>query len=208
MQEQNNLKQIALAMHNFHNAHKAFPMGVAYRDPEERRPLLSWRVALLPYVEERALFERFKLDERWDGPNNIKLLSSVPRVYQRPGQTPSGDGLTHYLAMAGPGTVFDEEFNGARTLPGSPLRLGLRITDIRDGTSNTVMVVTAAQGVPWTKPDDFDVSAGPIGPRLDTRFGGTNVAFADGSVRLLKERGEAQWQALMSAAGGEAVDRE
>ncbi len=205
MQEQNNLKQITIALHAYHDTNGRLPLGAAYRDPKTGKALLSWRVAILPFVEEQNLFTQFKLDEPWDGPNNSRLLARVPRAYQRPGETPSADGLTHYLAVTGRGTAFDEAFKGALTAPGSTRRLGLRFADFTDGLSNTLMVVTAAQGVPWTKPDDFDIDAGPIGGRLDTRYGGTNVAMGDGFTRLMTARGEGQWRAMMTAAGGEPV---
>ncbi len=175
----NNLKLIALAMHNYHSARKAFP--TAYSRDKEGRPLLSWRVHLLPFLEQQSLYDQFHLDEPWDSPHNQALIARIPAVYVCPGanRTLGKSGKTVYLAPRGKATIF----------PGGKAE-GVKIADVTDGTANTVLVFEAddPRAVVWTKPDDWEV-----GPELKTdglfghHPGGTNAAFADGSVHFLKQ---------------------
>jgi hypothetical protein len=170
MQSQNNLKQMSLAMLNYHDAQNHFP-AAAICD-RNGKPLLSWRVALLPYLEQQPLYTQFKLDEPWDGPNNIKLLGQMPKVYNCPSaQTPANE--TVYQVFVGNGAIFETT-------------RGLRIPDITDGLSNTLLIVEANQSVPWTKPDDLPYNPnGPL-PRLGGHSpNGFNAAAADGSTRFI-----------------------
>src|SRR5262245_6222164 len=73
-----NLQQVALAFHNYHDIHGVLPTNQFSKD---NKPLLSWRVQILPFVEQEALYKQFKLDEPWDSPNNKKLIDVVPRLY-------------------------------------------------------------------------------------------------------------------------------
>ncbi|MBN2025067.1 MAG: DUF1559 domain-containing protein [Pirellulales bacterium] len=173
MQAMNNLRQIGIAMHNYHEAKKTFPPA-AVRDASGK-PLLSWRVLILPYVDESGLFEQFHLDEPWDSPHNIKLLEKMPAAYRSPASKLAKPGYTNYLVPVGPGTVFE----GAE---------GTKIQDITDGTSNTIMLVEAsdAAAVPWTKPDDWPFD--PANPAKDLAGlyrGFVNVLFCDASARAL-----------------------
>jgi hypothetical protein len=177
-QSQNNLKQMALAMLNYNDTYQRLP-SVGVGDPNKplaaQKPLLSWRVALLPFMEEIPLYQQFKLDEPWDSPNNIKLLGQMPKVYKLPGDDKTPPDRTHYQVFAGNGAAFEKT-------------RGLRIPhDFPDGLSNTILVVEAAQAVPWTKPDDIPFNPGkPIAPLLSTYFrSGCNVVLADGAVRVL-----------------------
>ena len=173
----NNLKQIGLAMHNYHARHKTFPP--AYTVDKAGKPLLSWRVLILPYLEQDALYKEFHLDEPWDSEHNRTLIDRMPPTYRCPGgSSKRADlGKTTYLTPRGKATIF----------PGSE---GIKIQKITDGTSNTIFVVDAGddRAVTWTKPDDWDVD-----PKLDLKGifghhpGGTPFSFADGSVRFIKE---------------------
>ena len=173
----NNLKQIGLAMHNYHSANNTFPP--AYSKGPDGKPLLSWRVHILPYLEQKALYDEFHKDEPWDSEHNKTLISRMPAVYTCPSgsRTPAKEGKTSYLTPRGPATVF----------PGTE---AVKLQDVTDGTSNTIFVVDAsdAAAVTWTKPDDWDIS---VELKLQSLFGhhpkGTNVGFADGSVHFLKE---------------------
>jgi hypothetical protein len=99
----NNLKLILLAFHNYHDAYGYFPADIRGKDG---KPLLSWRVAILPFIEQDALYRAFKLDEPWDSEHNLKLLAQMPNVY-RVGIEPKGATHTYYQVFTGPGTLYD-----------------------------------------------------------------------------------------------------
>jgi len=168
------LKQIGLAMHNYHNIWNSFPP--AFAADKTGRPLWSWRVALLPYLgnDGAAIYSRFRLGEPWDSPHNVKLLARMPSVYACPAEAALPPGETTYQVVVGPGTVF----------PGAT---AVKIEEIPDGTSTTILVGEAPTSVPWTKPQDlpFDMSA-PHSGFGSRHNGGFNVTFADGSVRFLR----------------------
>jgi prepilin-type processing-associated H-X9-DG protein len=191
-QSMNNLKQIALAMHNYHDAYGHFPPQAVYS--KDGKPLLSWRVLLLPFLEQDSVYRQFKLDEAWDGPHNSKLLVQMPKVYADPA-VDSKEHQTVYQGFFGPGAFFEGE-------------KGLRIADITDGTSNTVMVVEAVNLVPWSKPEDLPyLPNGPLPKLGGHRSGGFNAAFCDGSVRFLKQNiKESVLRALITRNGGEVID--
>jgi hypothetical protein len=139
----NDLKQIGLAFHQYHQDHGHLP-GSAIRSPDGR-PLLSWRVAILPYVESEELYQRFHLDEPWDSPHNFPLLSRMPKVYADSDQDPS-EGATRFQVYVGPGSAF-----------GNPR--GHTLADFASESKKTVLVVEGEQRVPWTKP--IDLAFGP-----------------------------------------------
>jgi len=191
----NNLKRIGLAMHNYHATYRQFP-AVANFD-RSKRPLLSWRVHLLPYLEQTELYRQFRLDEPWDSQHNKKLIERMPWVYDSPGRKARRPGTTTYLLPVGRAALFT----------GTGKQFAIR--DVRDGTSNTIMVVDAAEkhAVVWTKPDDLDCDRSSIAGALFGRFGDVGlVGFADGSVRRLpKTMNGRSLDALFTRAGGERV---
>jgi hypothetical protein len=171
-QSLNNMKQIGLAMHNYHDAYKTFPP--AFKADKDGKPLLSWRVLILPLLEQDILFRQFHLDEPWDSEHNKALLDKMPGVYRSPGSK-AGAGMTNYLTVRSEKTIF----SGSK---------GARIADIRDGTSNTIMLVEASdeKAVPWTKPDDFEYDENePIKGLVGLQENGFLALMADGSVRLI-----------------------
>ncbi len=191
----NNLKQIALAYHNVHAATNAFPApAIADKDG---KPLLSWRVAILPYVEQQELYNKFHMDEPWDSPHNKALIKEMPAVYLCPSRKKPEAGTTTYRVFVGDGAMFQAG-------EGTP------ITSITDGTSNTIMVVESTDAVPWTKPDDlkFDPNAKPsLYGAGSPHPGGFNAAFGDGSVRFIKNSiNLIVWKALITRASGEVIN--
>jgi prepilin-type processing-associated H-X9-DG protein len=196
MQCVNNLKQIGLAVHNYHSAFDRLPPQCS-RDAEGR-PLLSWRVHLLPFVEEQNLYNQFHLDEPWDSPHNKALVAQIPRVYLCPTEpTTPGQGTTTYQVVAGPKTLFPDPEH-------FPSRDGVRFADVTDGTSNTLLVAESKEPVPWTAPEDMS-AAGGIHPGSH-HPNGFNALFADGSVRFIKYVvSPAVIDALLTRAGGEVV---
>jgi len=194
----NNLKQIGLALHNYHNESGHFP-APAIAD-NRGKPLLSWRVAILPYLGQQDLYNKFKLDEPWDSPHNIALVKEIPTAYVCPSRPSApGEGLTTYRALSGGLSFFD---------PAGPVS----IADISDGTSNTIAVVESRDGVPWTKPDELpfdreqEVPPNPLFGAGSSHPGGFNALFGDGSVRFLKSSIPVNvLRALITRAGAEII---
>jgi hypothetical protein len=188
----NNLKQMALAIHNFEAANGFLPSAIL--DPKTRKPILSWRVAILPYVEQDQLYKQFSFEEPWDGPNNKKLLASMPKLFLLPGVKTAAP-KTHYRAFANGGAIFDYAKR-------------VTLATIADGTSNTLLVAEADEAVDWTKPDELEYDAGKPVPKLGGLFqGGFLASLADGSVRTIPATlPEKDLRALITRAGGERVD--
>ena len=189
----NNLRQIALAMHNYHDTYGKFPPR-ANLSPEGK-PLLSWRVHILPYIEQAQLYQQFKLDEPWDSEHNRKLIDKMPSTYRVPG-APATSTKTNYLMVTGKGTLY-EKYDG------------VSIAAIVDGTSNTLMAVEVSndRAVTWTKPDDYEVNfEKPLDGLIGIRVGGFQAAFIDGSVRFISQNTDpATLKALYTRGGGEAI---
>jgi hypothetical protein len=171
-QSVNNLKQLGLAMHNYHDVNRGFPPAAVYG--KDGKPLLSWRVLLLPYLDQNALYKEFHLDEPWDSAHNKKLLARMPKVFAVPTDEKAlAAHETHYQGFVGKGTIFEG-------------KKGILISDIIDGTSNTIMFVEAARAVPWTKPEDLPFDPSKPLPKLGGLFPkGFSATFCDGSVRFI-----------------------
>ncbi len=171
-QATNNLRQIAVAMHNRHDVFRKFPARANF--DADGKPLLSWRVHLLPYLDQQALYDQFRLDEPWDSEHNKKLAERVPQVYRNP-SSPSKPGHASFVVPTGKGTIFESK-------EGTP------ISKITDGTSNTILVleVNPDSEVIWTKPDDFKHDPDqPLTGLGKAHPGGFNAAIADGGVRFI-----------------------
>ncbi len=195
VKDQNNLKQIVLALHNYASAYGKLPPAAIC--DKNGKPLLSWRVAILPFIEQQNLYQQFHLDEPWDSEHNIKLAQQLPPVYRHPIDVPKpGEKqTTRYVALVG---------NGA----GWELDRGLNFaSDFPDGLSNTIFVVESTKPVVWTKPEDIEYDPKKM-PPLDFGWNGQycNVAFCDGSVRSLSKRvPEKTWHLLIQRADGQAI---
>lgn len=194
MTASNEMKQIALAMHNYHATYKKLP-DFAIRD-ENGKALLSWRVAILPFIEQQQLYQEFHLDEPWDSPHNIKLLDRMPTTYVDP-SAPVAPGHTVFQVPLGTGLMFEE--NGER-----------KFRDVLDGLSNTIMVVESSRdaAVPWTQPADleFDLD-NPLVKTGDSHQGGFHVTMADGAVVFLTNSIDlGLLKALLTRAGAEPIN--
>ena len=181
------MKQIGIALLNYTTANNGLPPA-AIVGPDGKR-LLSWRVALLPYLEQGNLHNQFHLNEAWDSPHNIQLLKSMPRPFGGDNST----GMTAIRVFVGGGAAF--EWNR---------KVGL--TEISDGTSNTALLADAASGVEWTKPDELEFNASSL-PQLGQAGQTTvNVLFADGAVkRVPKNLSPTEWKGIITRGGGELV---
>jgi hypothetical protein len=190
----NNLKQIALAVHNYIDVNNGkFPGDITGKDG---KPLLSWRVHLLPYIEADNLYKQFKLDEPWDSEHNKKLLAQMPKVFASPRVKVKEGGHTTYLGFAGPGSAFE---------PGKELQLPASFTD---GTSNTILAVESSTAYPWTRPIDLPFDPKAELPAFGKAYGNKPLcALCDGSTRILdlSKISGVTLKAAITTAGGEVL---
>lgn len=189
-----NLLTLGLAFLTYADRDGTFPAMATYSD--EGRPLLSWRVHLLPRLGEEDLYRQFHLDEPWDSDHNRSLVFQMPAVFARPGGA-GQPGHTPYLVPMGAGTALSAREETA-------------YREFKDGTSDTILVVEAdrAHEAVWTRPADFEYDdQRPSAGLVDARLGGLSVLFADGKVRFLKQDLAADTlRALFTRAGHEVVD--
>jgi hypothetical protein len=190
---------ILLALHNYDSAYGTLPP--AYIADANGTPMHSWRVLILPFIEQSALYNQYDFSEPWNGPNNIKLLNRMPNNLTCPSRFSNPTNLTSYVAVTGPGTVF----------PGAG---SVKLADVTDGLSNTLMVVEVANwNVPWTAPLDLDIRTmslrinDPKRPGISSKHpGGANAGCADGRTRWARESIlPGNLRALFTIAGGEGI---
>lgn len=211
----NHLKQLGLALHNFHDEHGQLP-GFAAGEPP-----VSWRVALLPYIDAKPVFDEYDTRQEWDSDKNVPVIVRRPYGFDCPSKrtTPKSttatketmhEWPTSYVMPAGPGTVSSRE-------------QGVRWKDITDGRASTLLVVEACGlGIVWTEPRDFDTVTQPVGINLkgtgktdspgllsSYHLGGAQVVMADGSARFVSEKIDPQLlKRLTTVAGGETIPNE
>ena len=169
------LQQIGVAAHNYADVHNQFP---AFSKSESGRPLLSWRVMLLPFLEHAALYNEFHLDEPWDSPHNKTLIGRMPDVFRSPGVKLSQPGMTTYQTVMGEDMIFEPDGGN------------VSFQDVTDGTSNTVMAIDASPEFEtiWTKPGDLMPDIAKMRKALEDRFmNGGLILLTDGSVRQLRK---------------------
>jgi hypothetical protein len=189
------LRQLALAAISYADRHETRLPAVA-NFGKEGKPLLSWRVHLLPYLGEEKLYKEFHLDEPWDSEHNKKLIEKMPEVYRGTSRKLNEAGKTVYLAPVGKNVAFTGGPTGRR-FP----------TEFSDGTANTILLVQAdeAHAVVWTKPDDLAVDPAKPHEGLGRESGSFVVVTADDSVHFLRPAisKETLWAAF--TPGGDEV---
>ena len=193
------LKRLGLAFHEYHEANGHFPApAIQGRDG---KPLLSWRVALLPHLGEKALYDAFHREEPWDSPHNLALLSRMPAVFACPEGRGATDHATGYVVIVGPKTEI-----GSINTPFEPGR-GVDIREVTDGTSQTILAAETNARVPWTKPDDPTWARDAPAPAFGSRHpGGFQALFADGATRFMRPTVEpAVLKAILTINGGEVA---
>jgi hypothetical protein len=189
------LMRIGIALHEYHSDKKSFP--AAFISDGDGKPLLSWRVEILPYLDdnEKALYQEFDLAEPWDSAKNKPLIEKIPEVFRCPASR-SPAGTTIYQTPRGASTAF----------PGAE---GVGIRKITDGTSNTIAVVEVIEelAVPWTKPVDCNLNLAMPSGNLGGHFkGGFLAEFCDGSCHFLPNMIKPEvLNALFTRASGEIV---
>jgi hypothetical protein len=188
------LRKLLLAMHDFHDKHKSLPPArVEGTRPDQTN--LSWRVHLLPFIDQQQLHSQFQLDEPWDSPTNRNLISSMPAIYKRVGSG-APEGKTTFLTV---------------DMPKSPFAggIGVSFREITDGTSNTAMIVVVNDNlaVQWTRPRDYQPPAGDPGSGLFTAPGAQSVliGFCDGAPRLVTKSDDTLLRNLFQANDGNPV---
>jgi hypothetical protein len=201
----NKLRHIGIAMHNYHDTRRSFPpgrgnpraRGVDARQQPPGQQLLSWRVHLLPFLEQQPLYDRFHLNEPWDSPHNIALLELMPDIYRSGSES---GGNTRFVVFTGERMLFPAPDSGR---PGAGLQM------CRDGTSNTLLVIHSGGGktVPWTKPEDVpylpDAPLGEVG-LVNDRFEAVLASAAPISLPGEVKRETVRY--LATPMGNEIVD--
>lgn len=197
----NNLRQISLAMQNYATARMRFPP--AYIADETGKPIHSWRVLLLPYLDQEELYKKYSFDEPWDGPNNFKLHDEILSVYQCPKASRGGHGRnSNYMLITGKGTAFD-----------GPSKISAK--DVDDGLSNTLMVVEVANSdTHWMDPVDLPIEEALArltdpaqAQQCCNHPNQVNISLMDGSTHSLEvPLSTENLKALITVDGGEFVD--
>ncbi len=163
------MQQIQWALVNYEQAHKQFPSPSANG--------LSWRVRILPYLGEQALYDEFHLDEPWDSEHNRALVKKMPKAYQPQIDKLRKAAKTKFVVSRGPDALFAEAERGPK------------LAQISDGTSNTITLVEAddEHAVVWTQPEDMEIAPRDAKRDLEVRVPGAYlVGMADGSLQFLR----------------------
>jgi hypothetical protein len=186
-----------LAFQNYHATKGQFPPAAVCG--QDGKPLYSWRVVILPFIEQDGLYNEFHLDEPWDSPHNIKLVERMPRTYALPPRiakrmgVPPGHTVIH--VFHGKGAAFEGD-------------QGLRIADFTDGLSNTILVIEAGEPVPWTKPEEIEYDPDQPLPYLRPPFKDLiRLGLGDGSARFIQpsKLSEATFRGIITRNGGEKL---
>jgi hypothetical protein len=193
-----NLRSLSLAILNYEVAKGHFPP--AYVADEQGRPMHSWRVLILPYLDDpiaREIYDQYRFDEPWNGPNNRRLANRMPAVFRCPEEASENPLTTSYVAVVGNDTMW-------------PMSQGRHVRDVKDGTSHTILLVEqAASGIHWMEPRDVSIEGTavmvPNHPH-NHADGVTVVSYADAHTQALAPRDHEIFRALISAAGGEDID--
>lgn len=197
-----NLKQIGLALQSYADVYKCFPP--AYITDGRGNRMHSWRILILPFMEQKPLYDRYDFNEPWNGPHNRQLAAFIPPAFCCPSDDRRGPSEVSYLAITGSGTVW----------PGDR---GATLGDIKDGTSNTVLIVEAVgSGIHWMEPRDLPFEALTRGVNSEEGLGicsrhrdVAEVSFCDGSVKPIRTSVSVKTlEALATKAGGEPIIEE
>lgn len=188
----NNLKFIGLALLAYESTYGTYPP--AYIADADGQPMHSWRVLLLPFLEEDELYARYDFDEPWNGPHNSKLAVQMPKYFRCPKSTNPIAGQTNYAASVGVGSAFDGN-------------TALKFDDVKDGLSNTIAVIEVPDNcaICWLSPHDSAIKT-----LASNHLNGANVVYIDSSVSYLDlSIAPKVIEALQTIAGGEdATERE
>jgi prepilin-type processing-associated H-X9-DG protein len=189
----NNLKQIGIALHNYHNVYGSFPPAVVL--DKDGKPLYSGRVLLLPFLEQQPLYDQFDKTQAWDSPANLTYSQSPLKVFVDPSCPTQQPGKNNYEFVIGQGAMFEQ---------GQQIKL----SDITDGTANTIAIIEVrSTGQSWAAPSGVEVGQLAAGLPQGNHPGGSQVLMADGSVRFFSQKINPQLlHSLGTRAGMEPVN--
>ena len=181
-----NLFVLGMAMHRYHDENGHFPRPAITN--KEGKPLLSWRVALLPYLGQEKLHKQFKLDEPWDSVHNKTLLAKIPKIYATPAGAKKVADATYLQVFVGKNSVFEEAKD-------------IQFSDVTDGTSSTLMIIESGKAVPWTKPEDLLYAANKPVPELGGSIadGLISLVYVDGSTHILRRAVTKEYEGKLRA---------
>jgi hypothetical protein len=187
----NNLKQIGIALHNYHDTYNQFPPAIV--TDANGQPLYSGRVLLLPFLEQAPLYEQWDKSAAWDSPQNMALSQMVIKTFHDP-SSPTAAPHTNYEFLSGQGAIFEQGVKHS-------------MATITDGTANTVAVMESKDnGVSWAAPASLDINQISGGLPPGNHPGGNLVLMADGSVKFISQSINPQvLRSITTRNGGEAV---
>lgn len=213
---EDSLSKIMNAFHNYSQTHRGLvpdPKIFKHYYDDQGRLKVSWRVHLLPFLEEELLYQRFKLDEAWDSPINQAAAKYMPAIYRSP-ETPAASNRTRFRGFEDPESVAQPATAGRARDRGTSSVASIftvgsrgRMRDVIDGISNTVMLIETGpdQAVEWTKPGELDLAS--VSKSIGKTPLGIPTAFIDGRIRLLKSSiDDETWRSVIHPADRAKVD--
>ncbi len=190
------MQSIQIAMHKYYKLHRCFPAIASFDSAD--RPLLSWRVHLLPFLDEQDLYAQFHLDEPWDSEHNKQLIARMPDIYNPPGRMRSMLGTTTYLVPVGDKAMFTGK------------HAGTKMREFLDGTSSTAMIFDAneQESVVWTKPSGIRFNERSVKGSITRRFHDRILlGTANGAVYAIPSNTNYEKLiGIVTRAGGELID--
>lgn len=213
-QSKNNLKQLMIALHNYHDVYGNLPAGTVKDSAEEVDDRLSWIVSILPFIDQAALYEQIDQKSGWKSESNADWTGFNLQVLMNPAEPNQAESVTHYVGMAGIG---EDAANLKVNDPGAGMfgyNRQTRFRDIKDGLSNTIAITESSDDFgPWAQGGRSTLRGlteepyinGPDG--IGSPFpGGMNAALGDGSVRFISENIDPEvFKALITISGGEQI---
>jgi len=191
-------------MHCYEATHDQMPPAAV--TDAQGHPLYSWRVLILPYIDEEELYKQFHLDEPWNSPHNLTLFEKMPKTYKSSFWSGDEPGMTRFQVIVGPGTAFERD--------------GMDLVDLAKGGWKTILIVQSDTPVPWTKPEELTYDPNHPLPALmlqskPVRFLGRElwrkhgylVSFVDAEVKFIRDKTpESTIRSLITRGGNSTID--